>query len=59
MTFEDMIFEEMNGHFVEEDKIFVRGYNQALEDLLNKCVEKDNCYVSIQQIRDSVKELKK
>lgn len=33
MSFEDMIFEEMNGHSVEEDKIFVKGYNQALEDL--------------------------
>lgn len=36
-----------------------KAYNQALEDLLNRCIEKDNCYVSIQQIRDSVKELEK
>lgn len=36
MSFEDMIFEEMNGHTVEEDKIFVRGYNQALEDVIEK-----------------------
>lgn len=35
------------------------GYNKALEDLLNRCIEKDNCYVSIQQIKDSVKELKR
>ena len=40
-------------------RIEKESYNQALEDMLNRCIEKDNCYVSIQQIRDSVKELKK
>lgn len=39
MSFEDMVFEEMNGHPVEEDKIFVRGYNKALEDLQERIDE--------------------
>jgi len=51
MTFEDVIFEEMNGHSVEEDKIFVKGYNQALKDLLAKV--KTNHYLLSDKINST------
>lgn len=49
MSFEDMIFEEMNGHSIEQDKTFVRGYNQALEDL----AEKMNRMLGATDLRDN------